>query len=81
MSSTATQDTAPSVSCDQALRIAHTDAETAYRDLTVYRISVVLEDNAWRVDYELKDGDAQGGGPHYVIDAKSGELLSKRYEQ
>ncbi len=69
------------ISCDQALRIARTDAESAYRDLSIYRIAMSLEENGWLVDYELKDPELQGGGPHYVIDARTGEILSKRYEQ
>ena len=54
---------------------------TGYRDLLLYRISVSLEDDGWRVDYELKDPDLNGGGPHYLIDANSGEIVSKRYDQ
>jgi hypothetical protein len=69
------------ISCDQALKIAQTDAERAYRDLFLYRISISLEDDGWSVDYELKDPDLNGGGPHYLIDADSGEIVSKRYDQ
>jgi uncharacterized membrane protein YkoI len=69
------------ISCDQALRIARTDAESAYRDLSIYRIAISLDENTWLVDYELKDPELQGGGPHYVIDARTGAILSKRYEQ
>jgi hypothetical protein len=42
------------------------DAESAYRDLSMYRIAISLEENGWLVDYELKDPELQGGGPHYV---------------
>ena len=66
---------------DQALRVARLDAETAYRDLSIYRIQVSLERDGWHVDYELKDREAQGGGPHYLIDPISGKVLSKQYEQ
>ena len=69
------------ISCDQALRIARTDAESAYRDLSIYRIAISLEGNGWLVDYELKNLELQGGGPHYVIDARTGAILSKRYDQ
>jgi uncharacterized membrane protein YkoI len=81
MADTVLKDGETTVSCDQALRIARTDAESAYRDLSIYRIAISLEENGWLVDYELKDPDLQGGGPHYVIDANTGEILSKRYEQ
>jgi hypothetical protein len=71
----------PIIGGDQALVIAQADALKAYRDLTGYRIQLVLEDDGWHVDYELKDPRLKGGGPHYVIDAGSGTILSKRYEQ
>jgi hypothetical protein len=70
-----------SISCSEALRIAHADAQLRYRDLSDYRISVVLEGDAWQIDYELKDARLQGGGSHYVIDAESGQIREKRYEQ
>jgi uncharacterized membrane protein YkoI len=66
---------------DQILAIAQADAAKVYRDLSPYRIQLVLEDDAWHVDYELKNPRLKGGGPHYVIDARTGAILSKRYEQ
>jgi uncharacterized membrane protein YkoI len=69
------------IPCDQALRIARLDAEKAYRDLSMYRIVLTLEKDGWHVDYELRDRVSEGGGPHYVIDSKTGNILSKRYEQ
>lgn len=71
----------PSITSDQALRIARQDAERVYRDLSSYRTSVSLERDGWQVDYELKDPDVQGGGPHYVIDPEDGAILAKQYEQ
>lgn len=66
---------------DQVLRIAHADAEQAYRDLSAYRIIVALEEDGWHVDYELKKPRLHGGGPHYIIDAVTGTIIQKRYEQ
>ncbi len=66
---------------DRALTIAQADALQAYRDLSAYRIQLALESDGWHIDYELKNKRAKGGGPHYVIDARSGAILSKRYEQ
>ncbi len=66
---------------DQALAIAHADAARAYRDLFNYRIQLVLEADGWHVDYELKTPQLKGGGPHYIIDAVTGTVVSKRYEQ
>ena len=65
----------------QALAVAQSDAKKVYRDLSVYRILVALEDDGWHVDYELKDPRRKGGGPHYVIDSVSGLIKAKRYEQ
>ena len=73
--------TVPSITSDQALRIARLDAERVYRDLSPYRVSISLEPDGWHVDYELKDPDVQGGGPHYVIDPEDGAILAKQYEQ
>lgn len=66
---------------DRALAIAQADALQAYRDLLPYRIHISLEPDGWHVDYELKDPRHKGGGPHYVIDPRTGAILSKRYDQ
>jgi len=73
--------TVPSITSDQALRIARLDAERVYRDLSHYRASVSLEPDGWHVDYELQDPQVQGGRPHYVIDPGDGEILTRQYEQ
>jgi hypothetical protein len=79
---TANRDSAqPHLSSDEVLKIARIDAERAYRDLTPYRISLVLEADGWHVDYQLKNPQVNGGGPHYVIDPCNGAILAKRYEQ
>jgi hypothetical protein len=69
------------VSCDEVLRVAHRDALAAYRDLSGYRITLVLQPDGWHVDYDLVDPYVAGGGPHYVIDPATGAILSKRYDQ
>ncbi len=69
------------VTSDEALGIARLDAEKAYRDLSPYRVLVELDETGWHIDYELKNRQAQGGGAHYVIDAQTGVIRSKRYEQ
>ncbi len=71
----------PILAGDQALAIAQTDAATAYRDLSGYRIQMVLEADGWHVDFDLKSPTLKGGGPHYVIDAISGKIISERFEQ
>ncbi len=80
--STAT--TPPAIRCDQALAIAHADAVGAYRDpLTRHRVEVRLEPEGWVVEYHYRGIGRfhTGGGPHYLIHAETGEILSKKYFQ
>ena len=69
------------VESSQALATAHEDALRAYRDLSPFRIELILEPDGWHIDYELRNPEAVGGGPHYVIDASTGAILYKRYDQ
>ncbi len=71
----------PNISREKALQIARGDAEKVYRDLSEYRIDSKLEQDGWHIDFELKDPDLDGGGPHYLIDPLNGRIVSKRYEQ
>jgi uncharacterized membrane protein YkoI len=81
MASTGAAPAANTISSDQALHIARLDAEKAYRDLAPFRIEITLERDGWHIDYELRNTRLHGGGPHYVIDAQTGAIVSKRYEQ
>jgi hypothetical protein len=65
----------------RALSIAQADGTKAYGDLSAYRIQLVLESDGWHIDYDLKDPRLKGGGPHYIIDAQTGAIVSKRYDQ
>lgn len=65
----------------QALTIAQADAIKAYCDLSGYRTQLVLEADGWHIDCESKDPRLKGGGPHYVIEAATGAIVAKRYEQ
>ena len=38
-----------------------------------------LETDGWHINYELKDSQLNGGGPHYIIDATTGAIVSKTY--
>jgi uncharacterized membrane protein YkoI len=71
----------PSVSCDRALAVAHADAVQAYHDLSPYRIEISLEEDGWHINYRIKFKRWAGGGPHYVIDATTGEIVHKKYYQ
>jgi hypothetical protein len=72
---------APTLAGDQVLAIAQADASRHYRDLSAYRIQLVLRDDGWHVDYDVANPGVKGGGPHYIIDAHTGAILSRRYEQ
>jgi hypothetical protein len=69
------------MSSEEARQVARWDAERSYRDLSPYRVTITLEPDGWHVDYELKNPESNGGGPHYVIDAQSGAIVAKRYDQ
>lgn len=71
----------PNLPREQVLEIARADAQKVYRDLSLYTITIVFENDRWHIDYELTNPEAQGGGPHYIIDAANGQILFKKYEQ
>jgi hypothetical protein len=52
--------TPPVLAGDQVLAIAQADAVKTYRDLSSYRIQLVLEQDGWHVDFELKDPRLKG---------------------
>ncbi len=75
---------APAVSSDQALRIAQADGILAYGDLTRFRVEITLEVDGWHVKHFIQQRNGSriaGGGPHYVIDATTGAIVSKTYYQ
>jgi hypothetical protein len=63
------------------LRIAHQDAQSVYRDLSAFKITLTPCPDGWHVDYDLTDPLSAGGGPHYVIEPDTGAILARRYEQ
>jgi hypothetical protein len=73
--------TGASLAVADVLRIAHQDAQTVYRDLSGYKITLLACPDGWHVDYDLTDPLSAGGGPHYVIDPQTGAILGRRYEQ
>jgi len=76
-----TVESVPAVSCDRALAVAHADAVTVYDQLQRYRIEVELEPDGWHIAYHIREKRVAGGGPHYVIDATTGAIVSKKYYQ
>ena len=69
------------ISREQAVRIAAEDARRVYHDLSDYDVEAKREKDGWHIDYDLKNRQMNGGGPHYVIDATDGHIISKRYDQ
>jgi hypothetical protein len=80
---TLTQTAPPAVSSHRALEIAEADAVTVYKDLSIYRIELWLDEAGWHVEYHIRQTSRflTGGGPHYVIHPETGEIVSKKYYQ
>ena len=66
---------------DKALEIARENASKFYSDLSIYTVQAELVADQWHVHYILKDKNLDGGGPHYVISAVTGEIIEMRLEQ
>ena len=74
----------PTVVVHEALAICHADGLLAYDRLHHYTVEIFLEKDGWHVMYGIKQRNGSrvvGGGPHYVIDSNTGEILSKKYYQ
>lgn len=77
-----TQKDTSGISEERALELAREWASKAYRDLSVYNVAIELKDDGnYYVDYTLSNPNMVGGGPHFVISAKTGELISSRFAQ
>ncbi len=72
---------APPISRQQTLAIAEADAVPVYGNWNDLTLEVALQDDGWHVDYWLRKPRHAGGGPHYIIDAATGAIVSKRYSQ
>jgi hypothetical protein len=66
---------------ERALKIANENASKFYNDLSVYKIDIKMDEDKWIINYLLKDPRMVGGGPNYAISAKTGEIVSFRFEQ
>jgi hypothetical protein len=65
---------------EDALRVAQKDALEVYKKLDHYEVRSELKDDGWHIDYLLPKA-MDGGGASYVIDARSGAILTKKYQQ
>ncbi len=74
---------APSVSCQRAIDIATADALPMYGAdwLNKLQLTATLHDDGWRIEWHQWRPRHTGGGPHYVIDANTGAIVSKKYYQ
>jgi hypothetical protein len=69
-----------SINKDGALAIARRDAGRAYGSLQQYEVAVCELSRAWYVVYSPRMG-LDGGGPEYVIDKETGQIIDKVYYQ
>jgi hypothetical protein len=65
---------------ETAVLIAKGDAIQSYT-LSDYNIIVQEQPKAWRVVFALKDPSWIGGGPDYLIDKKTGNILNATYNK
>jgi hypothetical protein len=65
---------------DEARQIALRDAVQHYSNLAAYDVRATRDGFVWHVEY-MYTGKGVGGGPTYLIDARSGEILHKEYHQ
>jgi hypothetical protein len=71
----------PTISRQQAIAIAEADALPVYGNLDDLTLEVALHADGWHVEYHLRKPRHAGGGPHYLIDATTGVIVSKKYYQ
>jgi hypothetical protein len=71
----------PTVSAAAALAVAEADALAAYGDLRDYYTRLQRYSDGWYINFLLIDRTLNGGGPHYVVDRHTGQILRKKYEQ
>ena len=74
----------PKISSHEALAIATADGTPVYGGLSHFRVEIVLEADGWHIAHTIPQRPDQcivGGGPHYVIDATTGQIVSKKYYQ
>lgn len=68
------------ISRETAVLIAKGDAIQSYT-LSDYNIIVHEQPKAWRVVFDLKNPAWTGGGPDYLIDKKTGNVLNATYNK
>src|SRR3954462_6655572 len=74
---------APAITLQQAITIAETDAlpMDGAEWLNKLELRAALRDGGSHITYRQWRPRHTGGGPHYVIDATTGAIVSKKYYQ
>jgi len=75
------RETVPAISREAALKIARRDAKKESVPLVGYEVVALEEASAWRVVFRLKDKRLNGGGPKYLINKATGEIVERKYTQ
>lgn len=73
----------PAVSRHQAITTAEADALPMYgvEWLNSLTLEVALHADGWHVEYRQRKPLHTRAGPHYVIDATTGDIVFKKYYQ
>ena len=66
---------------EKAIEIAKKDAAKSGVPLDHYDISAFDERQFWHIAFELKNKELAGGGPDYLIDKGTGEIVRKKIYQ
>lgn len=71
------------ISKEKALQVANSDIQKYLgRNVLEYlSATAFLKEDGWHVEYALINKKLQGGGAHYIIDLKTGEIKKRRLEQ
>ncbi|HEY0706917.1 MAG TPA: hypothetical protein VGG33_08975 [Polyangia bacterium] len=72
--------TEPERTRQKVIAATRDDAHRAYGDLSVFTVEAAKEGELWRVQYQPKN-PSNGGAPAYLVDEKTGALVSKVYTQ
>ena len=76
-----TTPTPPTVTRESAIELARRDALKEGEDLELYEIIAIEQTDNWRVVFKIKDKNLNGGGPKYLIDKNTGEIISRQTTQ
>lgn len=66
---------------DSAINIAILDSQIPKDKINNYVVTAIRKNDEWHVHIGLKDIYMKGGGISYIIDGRTGDLISKIMEQ